>query len=304
MSKRVAVLMGGWSAERDVSLDSGKACATALRECGHEVTEINLTRDLQQLLKVLEPRPDVVFNALHGRYGEDGTVQAVLNILQIPYTHSGLLASAIAMDKVQAKKLLADAGIPSPEGTVVTRRDLERGPPFEPPYVIKPVNEGSSVGVQIVPDAKTSLDLNLWSEGQNLLVEKFIPCRELTVAVMGNKALGVTELEPKSGFYDYEAKYTNGETTHMCPAMVDETIAEEAMLFAERAHRVFHCSGVTRSDFRYDDTNGEPGNLYILEVNTQPGMTSLSLVPEQAAAAGISFASLVDWMVDQARFEH
>ena len=192
MSKRVAVLMGGWSAERDVSLDSGKACAAALRECGHEVTEINLTRDLQQLLKVLEPRPDVVFNALHGRYGEDGTVQAVLNILQIPYTHSGLLASAIAMDKVQAKKLLADAGIPSPEGTVVTRRDLERGSPFEPPYVIKPVNEGSSVGVQIVPDAKTSLDLSLWSEGQNLLVEKFIPGRELTVAVMGNKALGVT----------------------------------------------------------------------------------------------------------------
>jgi D-alanine-D-alanine ligase len=304
MSKRVAVLMGGWSAERDVSLDSGKACAAALRECGHEVTEINLTRDLQQLLKVLEPRPDVVFNALHGRYGEDGTVQAVLNILQIPYTHSGLLASAIAMDKVQAKKLLADAGIPSPEGTVVTRRDLERGSPFEPPYVIKPVNEGSSVGVQIVPDAKTSLDLSLWSEGQNLLVEKFIPGRELTVAVMGNKALGVTELKPKSGFYDYEAKYTNGETKHMYPAMVDETIAEEAMLFAERAHRVFRCSGVTRSDFRYDDTNGEPGNLYILEVNTQPGMTSLSLVPEQAAAAGISFASLVDWMVDQARFEH
>ena len=304
MSKHVAVLMGGWSAERNVSLDSGKACATALRECGHEVTEIDVTRDLQQLLIILEPRPDVVFNALHGRYGEDGTVQAVLDILQIPYTHSGLLPSAIAMDKVQAKKLLADAGIPSPEGTVVTRRDLERSPPFEPPYVIKPVNEGSSVGVQIVPDTKTSLDFNLWSEGQNLLVEKFIPGRELTVAVMGNKALGVTELEPKSGFYDYEAKYTNGETTHMCPAMVDETIAEKAMLFAERAHRVFHCSGVTRSDFRYDDTNGEPGNLYILEVNTQPGMTSLSLVPEQAAAAGISFASLVDWMVDQARFEH
>lgn len=304
MSKHVAVLMGGWSAERDVSLDSGKACAAALRECGHEVTEIMPTRDLRQLLDALEPHPDVVFNALHGRYGEDGTVQAVLDILQIPYTHSGLLASAMAMDKVQAKKLLADAGIPSPEGTVVIREDLKNGPPLEPPCVIKPVNEGSSVGVQIVPDAETSLDLSLWSEGQMLLVEKFIPGRELTVAVMGDRALGVTELEPKSGFYDYEAKYTDGKTMHVCPALVDETIAEEAKRFAERAHRAFGCSGVTRSDFRYDDTGGEPGKLYMLEVNTQPGMTSLSLVPEQAAVAGISFAALVDWMVEQARFEH
>ncbi len=208
------------------------------------------------------------------------------------------------MDKVQAKKLLAEAGIPSPEGTVVTREDLGDGPPLEPPCVIKPVNEGSSVGVQIVPHADTSIDLDLWSEGQSLLVEKFIPGRELTVAVMGDRALGVTELEPKSGFYDYEAKYTDGKTTHVCPAQVDETIAEKAMRFAERAHHAFGCRGVTRSDFRYDDTGGEPGKLYMLEVNTQPGMTSLSLVPEQAAAAGISFAALVDWMVEQARFEH
>ena len=304
MSKHVAVLMGGWSVERDVSMDSGKACATALRKCGHQVTEISLNRDLKQLLEALNPRPDVVFNALHGRYGEDGTMQAILDILKIPYTHSGLLASAIAMDKVQAKKLLVEAGIPSPEGTVVTREDLENGLPLEPPCVIKPVNEGSSVGVQILSDRVTTLDNNLWSEGQKLLVEKFIPGRELTVAVMGDKALGVTELQPKSGFYDYEAKYTDGKTRHVCPAIVDETIAGEAMRFAERAHHTLGCSGVTRSDFRYDDTGGEPGKLYMLEINTQPGMTSLSLVPEQAAEAGISFEALVDWMVGQAEFEH
>lgn len=304
MNKHVAVLMGGWSAEHDVSMDSGRACATALRKCGYQVTEINLTRDLKQLLEAFKPRPDVVFNALHGRYGEDGTMQAVLDILKIPYTHSGLLASAIAMDKVQAKKLLANAGIPSPEGTVVTREDLENGLPLEPPCVIKPVNEGSSLGVQILQDRGTTLDISLWSERQELLVEKFIPGRELTVAVMGDRALGVTELEPKSGFYDYEAKYTDGKTRHVCPAIIDEKIAGEAMRFAERAHHTLGCSGVTRSDFRYDDTGGEPGKLYMLEINTQPGMTSLSLVPEQAAVAGISFEALVDWMVGQAGFEH
>ncbi len=304
MNKHVAVLMGGWSEEHDVSMDSGRACATALRKCGYQVTEINLTRDLKQLLEAFKPRPDVVFNALHGRYGEDGTMQAVLDILKIPYTHSGLLASAIAMDKVQAKKLLANAGIPSPAGTVVTREDLENGLPLEPPCVIKPVNEGSSLGVQILQDRDTTLDISLWSEGQKLLVEKFIPGRELTVAVMGDRALGVTELEPKSGFYDYEAKYTDGKTKHVCPAIIDEKIAGEAMRFAERAHHTLGCSGVTRSDFRYDDTGGEPGKLYMLEINTQPGMTSLSLVPEQAAVAGISFEALVDWMVGQAGFEH
>ena len=304
MNKHVAVLMGGWSEEHDVSMDSGRACATALRKCGYQVTEINLTRDLKQLLEAFKPRPDVVFNALHGRYGEDGTMQAVLDILKIPYTHSGLLASAIAMDKVQAKKLLANAGIPSPEGTVVTREDLENGLPLEPPCVIKPVNEGSSLGVQILQDRGTTLDISLWSEGQKLLVEKFIPGRELTVAVMGDRALGVTELEPKSGFYDYEAKYTDGKTKHVCPAIIDEKIAGEAMRFAERAHHTLGCSGVTRSDFRYDDTGGEPGKLYMLEINTQPGMTSLSVVPEQAAVAGISFEALVDWMVGQAGFEH
>ena len=304
MNKHVAVLMGGWSEEHDVSMDSGRACATALRKCGYQVTEINLTRDLKQLLEAFKPRPDVVFNALHGRYGEEGTMQAVLDILKIPYTHSGLLASAIAMDKVQAKKLLANAGIPSPAGTVVTREDLENGLPLEPPCVIKPVNEGSSLGVQILQDRDTTLDISLWSEGQKLLVEKFIPGRELTVAVMGDRALGVTELEPKSGFYDYEAKYTDGKTKHVCPAIIDEKIAGEAMRFAERAHHTLGCSGVTRSDFRYDDTGGEPGKLYMLEINTQPGMTSLSLVPEQAAVAGISFEALVDWMVGQAGFEH
>ncbi|HAT35898.1 MAG TPA: D-alanine--D-alanine ligase [Rhodospirillaceae bacterium] len=299
----VAVLMGGWSAEREVSLDSGKACAAALRECGHKVTEIDMGRDLHRLLDALEPKPDAVFNALHGRYGEDGTVQAILDILQIPYTHSGLLASAVAMDKVQAKKLLADAGVPSPAGTVTDRESLADGPPMAPPCVIKPVNEGSSVGVQILPDSETPIDFGLWQEGQPLLVEEFIPGRELTVAVMGDKALGVTELQPKSGFYDYEAKYTDGKTVHKCPAPVAESVAADAMRFAEQAHAALGCRGVSRADFRYDDTDGEPGKLYMLEVNTQPGMTSLSLVPEQAAAAGISFAALVDWMVQQARFE-
>jgi D-alanine-D-alanine ligase len=208
------------------------------------------------------------------------------------------------MDKVQAKKILAAAGIPSPEGVVVDRKTLEKGPPLKAPCVIKPVNEGSSVGVQIIQDEDTPLDLSKWGVDQALLVEEFIPGRELTVAVMGDRALGVTELKPKTGFYDYTAKYTDGKTTHLCPARINKRTADEAMRFAERAHVALGCRGVSRSDFRYDDTDGEPGRLYMLEVNTQPGMTSLSLVPEQASAVGISFATLVDWMVEQARFEN
>jgi D-alanine-D-alanine ligase len=303
MSKRVAVLMGGWSSERAVSLNSGKACAAALRECGHQVTEIDVGPDLRSLIDALEPKPDAVFNALHGRYGEDGTIQAVLNILQIPYTHSGLVASAIAMDKMQTKRLLKDAGIPTPESSVTRRDALKKGLPMAPPCVVKPVNDGSSVGVQIIHDDATEPDYALWGDEQDLLVEQFIAGRELTVAVMGEKPLSVTELRPKSGFYDYEAKYTDGRTDHICPADIDEAVAETAMRYAVTAHATLGCRGVTRSDFRYDDTAGEPGNLYMLEINTQPGMTSLSLVPEQAAAVGISFAELVDWMVEEARFD-
>ncbi len=301
--KHIVVLKGGWSAERKVSLDSGKACANALKKIGYRVTEVDIKRDLAQLLDALNPKPDIVFNALHGRYGEDGSIPAILNILEIPYTHSGLLPSALAMDKFQAKQLLLSAGIPFPTGTIADRETLACRLPIDPPIVVKPINEGSSVGVQIIRENASFVDFEQWQEGQKLLVEEFIPGRELTVAVMGNKALGVTELQPKSDFYDFEAKYTDGKTVHKCPALIDGNVSAEAMKYAELAHKVLGCRGISRSDFRYNDTAGEPGKLFMLEVNTQPGMTSLSLVPEQAAMAGISFAGLVDWMVKQARFD-
>ena len=301
--KHIVVLKGGWSAERKVSLDSGKACANALKTIGYRVTEIDIKRDLTQLLNALKPKPDIVFNALHGRYGEDGSISAILNILEIPYTHSGLLPSALAMDKFQAKRLLLTAGIPFPAGTITDRETLAYRLPIDPPIVVKPINEGSSVGVQIIRENASFVDFDQWQEGQKLLVEEFIPGRELTVAVMGDKALGVTELQPKSDFYDFEAKYTDGKTVHKCPALIDDNVSAEAMKYAELAHKTLGCRGISRSDFRYNDTAGEPGKLFMLEVNTQPGMTSLSLVPEQAAMAGITFAGLVEWMVKQARFD-
>ena len=303
MSRHVAVLMGGWSAERDVSLVSGKACAEALRERGYRVTEIDVDRDLAATLSALEPRPDVAFNALHGRFGEDGCVQGVLNILGLPYTHSGLLASALAMDKPIAKRVFAGAGIPCPEGVVVSLADATNGGVMEPPYVVKPANEGSSVGVRIVleGDNYPGIDRDSWPFGDAVLVEPYIPGRELTVAVMGDRALGVTELRPHDGFYDYEAKYTDGKTTHLCPAPLPDEVSCRAMDYALAAHRSLGCRGVSRADFRYDDTEGEPGRLYMLEINTQPGMTPLSLVPEQAAYAGIDFGALVSWMVEEAR---
>ena len=303
MSGYVAVLMGGWSAERDVSLVSGKACAEALRERGYRVTEIDVDRDLAATLSALEPRPDVAFNALHGRYGEDGCVQGVLNILGLPYTHSGLLASALAMDKPIAKRVFADAGIPCPEGVVVSLGAAANGDVMDPPYVVKPANEGSSVGVRIVfeGDNYPGIDPAEWPFGDAVLVEPYIPGRELTVAVMGDRALGVTELRPHDGFYDYEAKYTDGKTTHLCPAPLPDDVSRRAMDYALAAHRSLGCRGVSRADFRYDDTGGEPGRLYMLEINTQPGMTPLSLVPEQAAHAGIDFGALVSWMVEEAR---
>lgn len=300
MSKRVAVLMGGWSSEREVSLSSGMECAQALRKSGYDVTEIDVQKDLGALLAALTPAPDALFNALHGRYGEDGTIQAVLNILEIPYTHSGLLASATAMDKTRSKAIFDTAGIPCPEGKVVNIADLRAGHVMKPPYVVKPNNEGSSVGVHIVMPGDNHLPGDDWQFGDTVLVERYIPGRELTVAVLGGKALGVTELQPHQGFYDYEAKYTDGKTTHICPAPVNEAIAEKAMEYAVAAHEALECRGVSRSDFRYDDGTRDPGDLYMLELNTQPGMTPLSLVPEQAAYAGLSFEDLVAWMVENA----
>lgn len=300
MSKRVAVLKGGWSSERDVSLTSGTECAAALRKAGYTVTEIDLRRDLGGLLAALEPAPAVVFNALHGRYGEDGHIQAILNILEIPYTHSGMLASAIAMDKVRSKEVFKAAGLQCPDGHLVRVSDLPKGVLFDPPYVVKPNNEGSSVGVRIVMPGDNQPHEQAWPYGETALVEPYIPGRELTVAVLGDRALGVTELRPHHGFYDYEAKYTEGKTVHLCPAPIPDSVAQQAMESAVMAHRALGCRGVTRSDFRYDDTQRSPGELFLLEINTQPGMTPLSLVPEQAAHVGLPFEDLVSWLVENA----
>ena len=300
MGRRVTVLMGGWSAEREVSLSSGRGCAEALRAAGYEVTVVDVGTDVPALLAGLSPRPDVVFNALHGRGGEDGTVQAILNLLRIPYTHSGLVASAVAMDKPMAKRVFRDGGLPVAEGQVMTRGQILEGPVMSAPYVIKPTNEGSSVGVIIVRPGE-SHPIRADQLNDEMLVERFIPGRELTVAVMGDRALGVTEILARGTWYDYEAKYAAGGSEHLCPAPVHPEAYDEARRIALAAHRLLGCRGVSRADFRYDDTEGEPGKLYLLEVNTQPGMTSTSLVPELAAAQGISFVALVTWLVENAR---
>lgn len=300
MSKSVTVLMGGWSAEREVSLASGTACADALTDAGYKVTCFDVKHDLTGLIEALTPAPDVVFNALHGRYGEDGRIQSLLDILGIPYTHSGVLASALAMDKQTAKALFEARGIPCPEGRLISLSAEADTLPLEPPFVVKPNSEGSSVGVKIVKPGDNRIGFDDWPYGDEALVEQYIAGRELTVAVMGDQALGVTELRPHTGFYDYKAKYTDGETTHLCPAPVPDTIAEQAMSYAVTAHQALGCRGVSRADFRYDDTDGSTGQLYMLEVNTQPGMTPLSLVPEQAAASGIGMSDLVGWMVENA----
>lgn len=301
MSKRIAMLMGGWSAEREVSLVSGEACAVALEARGYRVTRIDLQRDMPALIAALETcKPDAVFNGLHGRWGEDGNIQGILNILGLPYTHSGLLASAVAMDKAMAKKLFEAEGILCPPGEVVTVGQLRAGEVMEPPYVVKPVDEGSSVGVHIVQRGDNWLPLDEWEADRLMLVEKYIAGRELTASVMGGRALGVTELRPHEGFYDYVAKYTGGKTDHLCPAPVPDAVAQMAMDYAVTAHEALGCRGVSRADFRYDDTERDPGDLYMLEVNTQPGMTPLSLTPEQAAHAGIPFEDLMEWMVENA----
>jgi D-alanine-D-alanine ligase len=302
MNKRVAVLLGGISSEREVSLVSGAAVASALRDKGYDVVEIDVGSNLAAVIEALSPAPDVVFNALHGRYGEDGCMQGTLDLLNIPYTHSGVLASALAMDKPMAKRLFEDAGIPCAKHVIASREDVLGGDVMEPPYVVKPFNEGSSVGVQIVSDDASSAAMKAseWTFGDKVMVEKYVPGREITVAIMGDRALGVTELRTDDGFYDYAAKYTEGRTTHIVPAPLPQSVYETAMAHALAAHKTLGCRGVTRADLRYDDTNQDPGMLIMLEINTQPGMTPLSLVPEQAAHADIEFGDLVSWMVENA----
>ena len=300
---RVAVLYGGMSAEREVSLSTGRQVIAALREAGYEVTPIEVKDDLAAVLRALDPRPDAVFNALHGRFGEDGAIQGVLDWLGIPYTHSGVRASALAMDKVAAKAVFAAAGLPVARGQVVDIAALEHNDPMPLPYVIKPVNEGSSVGVEIMREGgnRRAAVAASWTYGPTALVEEFIPGRELTVAVMGERALAVTEITAANGdFYDYEAKYAEGGSRHVIPAPVHPEIYSRAMDVALAAHRALGCRGATRSDFRYDDTRGEPGRLVLLEVNTQPGLTPTSLLPEQAAHLGMSFPQLCAWMVENA----
>lgn len=306
MSRRVAVLMGGWSPEREVSLVSGDAVAKALRGLGYEVSEIDLSPDMGALLGALDPRPDVVFNALHGRHGEDGCVQGLLELMGLPYTHSGVLASALAMDKPVAKRLFAEAGIPCPKGQVMSREEVCAGNAFPPPYVIKPLNQGSSVGVHIVFDGDNAPPFGdqAWPFGDLVLVEEYIPGREIQVAIMGDKALGAIEIRTKGRFYDYQAKYSAGNAEHLMPAPLPKAAYEEALDLALRAHRAAGCRGVSRADLRYDDTTTAPGGIgrfALLEINTQPGMTPLSLVPEIAAHQGIGFAELVGWMVENAQ---
>lgn len=302
-SLHVAVLMGGWSAEREVSLMSGAGVADALESLGHRVTRIDMGRDVAA--RIVEAKPDVVFNALHGTPGEDGSVQGMLDLMGVPYTHSGMVTSVIAIDKVLTKQALVPHGIPMPGGRIVKSAELFERDPIARPYVVKPVNEGSSVGVAIVTaDGNYGNPIGRdvagpWQEFEELLAEPFIRGRELTTAVLGNRALGVTELRPKSGFYDYDAKYTDGMTDHIFPADVPEAIAEACQRIALQAHRLLGCAGCSRSDFRWDDSQGEAG-LFLLEVNTQPGMTPLSLVPEQARYLGISYPQLVQIIIDEA----
>ena len=300
----IVVLMGGWSAERPVSLMSGNGVADALEERGFiNVTRVDMDRNVAAVLAGI--RPDVVFNALHGTPGEDGTVQGMLDLMQIPYTHSGTTTSAIAIDKELTKAVLVPGGVRMPKGKMVDSKALYEGDPMPRPYVLKPVNEGSSVGVAIVTDQSnyghpiSARAEGPWKHFERLLAEPFIRGRELTVAVLGGEALCVTELKVKSGFYDFDSKYTDGMTEHVCPAEVPAPIAEAMMTMALRAHQLLGCKGASRSDFRWDDEQGEAG-LYLLEINTQPGMTPLSLVPEQARQRGISYGELVERIIAEA----
>lgn len=304
--KHVAVLMGGLSAERSVSLRSGAACALALEGEGYRVSRVDVDRDLSDALAYL--KPDVAFNALHGRFGEDGVVQGILEMLQIPYTHSGVLASSLAMQKDRAKAVMKAAGVPVAEGITISRFEAAKAHVMKPPYVVKPVNEGSSVGVILVREDRSHPPQELaradWPYGDVVLVERYIPGRELTCAVMADRALGVIDIQPAAGnFYDFESKYAKGGSIHVLPAKILPNIYHLVQKLALTAHQSLGCRGVSRADFRYDDTPNGSGDVICLEVNTQPGMTETSLVPELAAHEGIGFGELVRWMVEDASCE-
>jgi D-alanine-D-alanine ligase len=303
IDKHVAVLMGGFSSERPVSLSSGNACADALEAEGYQVTRVDVDRDVASVLSAL--KPDVAFNALHGPYGEDGLIQGILEYLQIPYTHSGVLASALAMDKAQAKRIAKSYGVPVAEAKVMNRFQITSAHPLTPPYVVKPVREGSSFGVVIVKEDQTHppqvITSSEWRYGDEVMVERYIHGRELTCGVMGDVALGVTEVVPQGhSFYDFDAKYASGGSSHVIPAAISPKIYQTVQTLALKAHKAMGCRGVSRSDFRYDDRFSEDGELIWLEINTQPGMTPTSLVPEMAAHAGHSFGEFLRWMVEDA----
>ncbi len=296
---RVAVLHGGFSAEREVSLVSGRAAETALQDKGYDTVAIDVTRDMHTLVSSLrDAAPDVVFNALHGRFGEDGCIQGLLDMMALPYTNSGRLASALAMDKTVSKTMFTAAGLPVAEDLIVTLEEAEASDPLPRPYVIKPINEGSSVGVRIVRegDNKAPLDELGLSSDSPIMVERYIPGREITVAMLGDRALAVTEITTERGFYDYDAKYADGGSIHILPAELSPSVYDRALEISLAAHHALGCRGVTRADLRLDKDN-----IYLLELNTQPGLTPTSLVPEQAAYIGMSFADLVSWMVENAQ---
>ncbi|AMN44249.1 D-alanine--D-alanine ligase [Rhodoplanes sp. Z2-YC6860] len=302
MSKHVAVLMGGWSAEREISLRSGRACADAAERAGFRVTRVDVGRDIANVLTTL--KPDAALNVLHGRPGEDGTLQGILEILGIPYSHSGVMASAVAMQKDVAKVVMKAGGVPVPDGRVVSRHEAAKSHPLPRPYVLKPIAEGSSVGVFIVTEQHEHPPQELtredWAFGEQVLCERYIPGKELTCAVMGDKALDVIEIVAATQFYDFEAKYAPGGSKHVLPAKISPFVYQEVRRLALKAHYALGCRGVTRADFRYDDQAAGTEGLVCLEVNTQPGMTETSLVPELAAYAGVNFEELVRWMVEDA----
>lgn len=301
--KHVAMLMGGFSSERPVSLSSGNACADALEAVGYKVTRVDVGHDIASVLAEL--KPDVAFNALHGPFGEDGTIQGVLEYLEIPYTHSGVLASALAMDKAQAKIVAKAAGIPVAEQRLMNRFEFTSSHPMKPPYVVKPVREGSSFGVVMVKEDQSHppqiITSQEWRYGDSVMVERYVYGRELTCGVMGDVALGVTEVVPQGhAFYDYDSKYVKGGSKHVIPAQISPNIYQKVQTLALKAHQAIGCRGVSRSDFRYDDRFSENGELIWLEINTQPGMTPTSLVPEMAEHAGHSFGEFLKWMVEDA----
>ena len=305
MNQRIAVLKGGMSAEREVSLVSGQAVASALREQGFDVVEIDAAHNLWEQLH--DADPDIVFNALHGEWGEDGKVQGILEHFGAPYTHSGVMASALAMDKHRSKAVLRSVGITVPDGTLVDRLSAAKHHPMEPPYVVKPNAQGSSVGVYIVPDGSNRPPIEMADNaemGELVLAERFIPGRELTVTVMDGRALAVTEILPTSGWYDYKAKYADGGSRHVVPAEIPEKVADICKTWALLAHNTLGCQGVTRSDFRFNDINDDLSDIVnkivMLELNTQPGMTPTSLVPEQAAYVGMDFGQLCRWIIEDA----